>query len=74
MFLRDEHIVVNSIDDMAPRGAASQALRASCSRSSCLAVMAWQGWIAARDSFEFNDVTADLGLPRVWYWIPVLPA
>ena len=30
-----------------------------------LAVMAWQGCLAARDTFEFNDVTADLGLPRV---------
>ena len=37
-----------------------------------LAVMAWQGFLAARDSFEFNDVTADFGLPRVWHWIAVL--
>ena len=34
--------------------------------------MAWRGWIAAKDSFEFNDVTADLGLPRSGYWIAVL--
>src|SRR5260370_805990 len=37
-----------------------------------MAVMAWQGWIAARDSAAFNDVTSDLALPRLWYWIPVL--
>ena len=28
--------------------------------------------IAARDSVEFNDVTADLGLPRFWHWTAVL--
>ena len=37
-----------------------------------LAVMAWQGFIAARDSLEFHDVTADLGLPRFWHWLALL--
>ena len=34
--------------------------------------MAWQGWIAARDTLEFGDVTSDLSLPRIIYWVPVL--
>jgi hypothetical protein len=34
--------------------------------------MAWQGLIAAGDSLEFNDVTADLGLPRFWHWLALL--
>ena len=34
--------------------------------------MAWQGFIAARDTLAFNDVTADLGLPRVLHWIALL--
>ena len=37
-----------------------------------LAVIAWQGFIAAADSFAFNDITADLGLPRVWHWSALL--
>ena len=37
-----------------------------------LAVMAWQGLIAARDTVAFNDVTADLGLPRILHWIALL--
>ena len=37
-----------------------------------LAVMAWQGLIAARDSLEFNDVTADLALPKFWHWLALL--
>jgi hypothetical protein len=34
--------------------------------------MAWQGLIAARDSLEFNDVTADLALPKFWHWLALL--
>jgi hypothetical protein len=34
--------------------------------------MAWQGWLAAKDTLVFGDVTPDLALPRIWYWIPVL--
>ena len=37
-----------------------------------LAVMAWQGWLAARDTIAFNDVTADLGLSRALHWIALL--
>jgi TRAP-type C4-dicarboxylate transport system permease small subunit len=37
-----------------------------------LAVMAWQGWLAARDAVAFNDQTADLGLSRAWHWAGVL--
>ena len=37
-----------------------------------LAVMAWQGWRAAADSIAFNDITADLGLPRILHWIALL--
>ena len=62
-----------SIDDLAPRWVpALKRARGCCSPSSCSRVMAWQGWLAARDSLEFNDVTADLGLPRVWHWIALL--
>ena len=37
-----------------------------------MSTMAWQGCIAARDSLVFNDVTSDLSLPIIWYWMPVL--
>jgi hypothetical protein len=37
-----------------------------------LAVMGWQSWISARDAVVFGDVTSDLSLPRILYWIPVL--
>jgi hypothetical protein len=26
----------------------------------------------ARSMIEFGDVTSDLSIPRLWYWVPVL--
>jgi hypothetical protein len=37
-----------------------------------LVVMAWQMLPLARTMHEFGDVTSDLSIPRIWYWIPVL--
>ena len=71
-FLRDEHIVVDIIDVAAPRRVALLKRIALGLAVVLLAAMAWQGWIAARDAVAFNDVTSDLGLRRLWYWIPVL--
>lgn len=71
-FLRDEHIVVDMIDAMAP-GRVPLLKRISAALAvATLAVMAWQGWIAAKDTIVFGDVTSDLSIPRIYYWIPVL--
>jgi TRAP-type C4-dicarboxylate transport system permease small subunit len=71
-FLRDEHIVVDVVDGVA-RGWVPRLKRfALVLAVVLLAAMAWQGFLAARDSVAFNDVTSDLALPRLWYWIPVL--
>ena len=72
VFLRDENIEVNSIDGMAPTWVPTLKRFALLLSVAVLAIMAWQGFLAARDSFEFHDVTADLGLPRVWHWVAVL--
>ncbi|HEX9395843.1 MAG TPA: TRAP transporter small permease [Burkholderiales bacterium] len=71
-FLRDEHIVVDIIDGWAPRWVPWLRRVAGMLAVLVMAAMAWQGWVAARDSAAFNDVTSDLALPRLWYWIPVL--
>ena len=71
-FLRDEHIVVDIVDGWAPRRVALLRRIAGVLGVALMALMAWQGWIAARDTLAFNDVTSDLALPRVWYWVPVL--
>jgi len=71
-FLRDEHIVVDIVDAWAPRRVALLRRIAGVLGVVLMALMAWQGWIAARDTLAFNDVTSDLALPRIWYWVPVL--
>ena len=72
VFLRGENIVVNSIDDMAPRWVPVLKRMAEVFAVAILAVLVWQGFLEARDSYEFQDVTADLGLPRYWHWLAVL--
>jgi TRAP-type C4-dicarboxylate transport system permease small subunit len=72
VFLRDENIIVNVIDDLAPRWVPALRRLADALAVVLLAVMAWQGFIAARDSYQFHDVTADLGLPRAWHWLALL--
>ncbi len=72
VFLREEHIVVDVVDGALPRAVPHLRRFALALAVVLLAAMSWQGWIAARDAVAFHDVTSDLGLPRLWYWIPVL--
>src|SRR4029078_3873584 len=72
VFLRDENILVNSIDDIPPRWVPFLKRAAELLALVILTVIAWQGIIAARDTYLFNDVTSDLGLPRYWHWIALL--
>ena len=72
VFLRDEHIVVDVVDGMAPRWVPALKRFAEVVAVVVLAVMAWQGWKAAAETLVFNDVTSDLAIHRLWYWAPVL--
>jgi TRAP-type transport system small permease protein len=72
VFLRDDNILVNTIDDLAPQLVPPLKRAAEILAVVVLVVMAWQGLIAARDTIEFHDVTADLSIPRWWHWIAVL--
>jgi TRAP-type C4-dicarboxylate transport system permease small subunit len=71
-FLRDEHIVVDLIDSIAPRQVPLLRRIAGLLTVAVLAVMGWQSWLASRDTLAFGDVTSDLSLPKILYWIPVL--
>jgi TRAP-type transport system small permease protein len=73
VFLRDEHLVVDVIDHVAPRRAVRWLDVAGAVLSAAvLAAMAWHMVPLARDMHAFGDVTADLSIPKLWYWIPVL--
>ena len=72
VFLRDEHLVVDLVDPLAPRWVPRLRRIAEVIAIPVLALMAWEGFKAARETLVFNDVTSDLAIHRLWYWIPVL--
>ena len=72
VFLRDENILVDVIDGMAPKAVPLLRRLAGLIAVAVLGVMAWQGWKAAAETLVFNDVTSDLAIHRIVYWIPVL--
>ena len=71
-FLRDEHIVVDLLDTRARRLVPWLKRFSAALAVVMLGIITWQGWIAARDTLVFNDVTSDLSLPKLLYWIPLL--
>jgi len=72
VFMRDEHIVVDSIDRYAPRAVPWLRRIAGVITVIMLTLMVWQGAISARSAWSFGDVTSDLSLPRILFWIPLL--
>lgn len=72
VFLRDEHLVVDLVDPIAPRWVPRLRRIAEVIAIPVLALMAWEGFKAARETLVFNDVTSDLAIHRLWYWAPVL--
>jgi len=73
VFLRDEHLVVDVIDHFVrPAIVRWLDLAGAVISLGVLAVMAWRMWPLMRTMVEFGDVTSDLSIPRLYYWIPVL--
>jgi TRAP-type C4-dicarboxylate transport system permease small subunit len=72
VFLRDEHLLVDVIDPIAPRWVPRLRRSAELIAIPVLGVMAWEGWKAAQETLVFHDVTSDLSIHRILYWIPVL--
>lgn len=72
VFLRDENLVVDVVDPIAPRWVPRLRRLAEVIAVPVLALMAWEGFKAARETLVFNDVTSDLAIHRLWYWLPVL--
>ena len=73
VFLRDEHLVVDAIDAVAgKRTVRLLDLAGACVSLTVLAAMAVVMVPLTRDMYEMGDVTADLSIPKIIYWIPVL--
>lgn len=71
-FWRDENIVVDMADHRAPRLVPLLRRVAGAVSAAVLALMTWQALVGAHDSLAFGDVSADLGLPQLLYWTPVV--
>jgi TRAP-type C4-dicarboxylate transport system permease small subunit len=73
VFLRDEHLVVDVVDYLLrPSVVRLLDLLGALVSLGVLVTMAWQMAPLARAMHEFGDVTADLSIPKLWYWVPVL--
>ena len=73
VFLRDEHLVVDVVDHLfRPAVVRVLDLLGALISLGVLVVMAWQMVPLARTMHEFGDVTSDLSIPKLYYWIPVL--
>ena len=73
VFLRDEHLVVDVVDHLfKPAVVRVLDLIGALVSLGVLVVMAWQMVPLARTMHEFGDVTSDLSIPKLYYWIPVL--
>jgi TRAP-type C4-dicarboxylate transport system permease small subunit len=73
VFLRDEHLVVDVIDHLVrPAWVRRLDLAGAVVSLAVLVVMASQMIPLAKTMYEFGDVTSDLSIPKIYYWIPVL--
>ncbi len=72
VFLRDENVVVDVGDHVWPRWVPALKAIAAVASLVVLAFMCWSMYPRAKDILAFGDVTSDLSLPRIYYWIPVL--
>lgn len=73
VFLRDENLIVDAIDYMVkPEVVRALDLIAACASLVLLVTMAFQMVPLARDMYQLGDITADLSIPKLYYWIPVL--
>ena len=73
VFLRKEHLVVDAIDQLTrPAVVRLLDLAGALVSFGLLALMAWQMVPVARGMYEFGDVTPDLSIPKIYYWVPVL--
>ena len=73
VFLRDEHLVDDVVDHFArPAVVKLLDLFGAIASLAVLSLMFWRMVPLARDMQEFGDVTADLSIPKIFFWIPVL--
>ena len=72
-FLRDEQISIDVIDRaLTPRGVQTLRAVAALLTLAFLVLLAWRMVPAALDTLVIGDLTSDLGIPFIWYWLALL--
>lgn len=72
-FLRDEQISIDVIDRaLTPRGVQTLRAAAAALTLAFLVLLAWRMVPAALDTLVIGDLTSDLGIPFIWYWLPLV--
>jgi TRAP-type C4-dicarboxylate transport system permease small subunit len=72
VFLRDGHVLVDVIDGWLPRAVPWLKRLALVLAAVMLGIITWRCALFAKNALEFGDVTSDLSLPLILYWIPLL--
>ncbi|WP_119166020.1 TRAP transporter small permease [Algihabitans albus] len=72
-FLTDSHVSVDLLAQSLPSrlSALLRALGAGLA-AGLMALILIYGWQAAAQQAQFGDVSQTLGLPKTWYWAPLL--
>jgi TRAP-type C4-dicarboxylate transport system permease small subunit len=72
VFLRDGHVLVDVIDGWWPRAVPWLKRLSLAAAAVMLGIITWRCALFARNALEFGDVTSDLSISLIWYWIPLL--
>jgi TRAP-type transport system small permease protein len=71
--LRGEHITIDAIDRaVSPRSLRRLVLTAAVLTLLLLLALTWRTLLPALDTIKVGDTTSDLGIPFIWYWLPIV--
>ena len=72
-FMRESNVTVDFITDALPRRmlSAIQSLAMLIGAIFMFAI-AWYSWFRAGQQVENGDVSQTIGIPFIWYWVPLL--
>lgn len=72
-FLRNEHVTIDAIDQLvSPRVVKVLRCTGAFLTLLLLVVLAWRMTLPALDTVTMGDLTSDLGIPLIWYWLPLV--
>ncbi|MCP5372953.1 MAG: TRAP transporter small permease [Hyphomicrobiales bacterium] len=72
-FVTRSHVAVAMLTDgLSRRGQAAVQVLAAVLAVGFMAAIATFGWFQAMQEFEYGDSSLTLGIPKIWYWAPLL--